>query len=235
MSDEKPTLAEEDLRDIRFREEVLSKISKVAGYQNGVEEYPVHMGDRGGAIDIVAEFNHPKAGLILFVIECKGSLKSFKFPPAGIRNRNSWCLGFRFTKKISEGINIDTFPQLPIYYATDISVGSEKNKFDQFYNWSTQTSNNFMGLAVDENNERQKNTNIQDMNIIHMLPILVVNSILPVSQSIVINPHPFNFEHLSLKAEAYKEPLERGENRKHAFILVGKNGISNFIEGFLKA
>lgn len=217
-------LTEED--NSVYRQKIAKKLRAMQGFDGLVEEYPVHLGETGGVIDILVRFTSPYEK-VYFVIECKDFRDdSINLPQSPIpeSDKNSWGFYYEFTGKDSLRHPIRDIKTYPTFYSTDISCQIKKNgksqryNFDMFHKWSLQVSANFMGFAVGERKARDTKSGMMDN--FYAFPILVTATSIEMSEALVINPHPFTFDHLAVQSNNYVDPLQRGELEKHAFMLV---------------
>lgn len=220
-----------------FRHRIVKTLKNHAHFVSCTEEYAVSIGQSGGVIDIVVRFDTEER-VVYFVIECKDyreSVINFPKTPIADAEKSNWALYYEFVdREKTLRKSFDLIDKRPLFYATDISCSSKgKNNydFDMFYRWSTQTSSNFMSFAVEEKKQRETRTgNVQD---IHVFPILVSAASMTNLESIIVNPHPFNFEHLSYTPDEYMEPNTRGELKKHTFLFVHETQLIQSINSIL--
>ena len=219
-----------------MRQSVVSILKQISGFHSLTEEYPVLNSTSGGVIDIVAKLSK-RNRIFYFIIECKDYRDTeIVFPKSSINDTDlfDWALHYNFIGR--SDVHRHSVKQLlsrDTYYATDICCKSLKNKgkaydYDQFYKWSVQASSNFMAFAIEENKTRTKLPG--EMEDFFIFPLLVCRSKMSSKESIIINPHPFTEEHLSIITGDYIEPIERGELKKHAFILTQEKHLSETIK-----
>lgn len=224
-----------------FRQKIAKKLESLPNFLGLVEEYPVHLGQTGGVIDILAKFKKGKSVLV-FVIECKDYRKDkINFPklPIPDEDKRTWRLYYRFKDK-NDFFQHTLFSIKPrkAFYTPDIScnIKSSKKKkpfdFDTFHKWSLQISSNFMGFSVEEKKNRDTKTgNMEDM---YILPLLVSSIDMDIPESIVVNPHPFTFPHLAVdEGQEYIDPIGRGELKKHCYIFVSETQLDTCIKNLL--